>query len=532
MENNQNPYQQQVPPQMQSPMPPQGHPLRRGAQNWKQRFLSGNSGKVLTLRQERTMPDWLTGKAVLFYIVAMSACWIVYGYVPDMDLTVTAIISVIVFFYGCSSFSKNWCNVSEKQFLRNLMIFGFSIRLLWVLYMYFVFNPAHFQNTYGASSDVDWYMPFGEAIAEWIKGDRRYTFSQLTKLWDSDIGDVGYPIWLAVINLLTFGESDIFVPFVVKCIIGAYCGVCIYHVAKRRFGGGTARMAALFVVLNPNMIYWCGTMMKEPEMVFLCCLCIDQMDKTFTSGRQLSFKGLLPGILVASSIFFFRAVLAIVLFLAMFAHIVMASNRVMSMGKKIIAGVLVGAVLMVGMGDRIMSQAEKMMDAAQSDSQKTNMEWRAKLKDSRGNQQSFAKYAGAAVFAPLIFTIPFPTFNVANESQLTQMMLSGGSYIKNIFSFFVIYVMIMMLLSGEWRRHVFIIAYTVGYLMVLVMSSFAQSGRFHMPIWPMLMLFAAYGIQIAKTNAKLRKWWPMVLALEVVVCLAWNWFKLKGRGMA
>ena len=92
-------------------------------------------------------------------------------------------------------------------------------------------------------------------------------------------------------------------------------------------------------------------------------------------------------------------------------------------------------------------------------------------------------------------------------------------------------VVLMMLISGEWRRHVFILAYTLGYLMVLVMSAFAQSGRFHMPIWPMLMLFAAYGIQIAKNNSRVHRWLPLVLVIEVVACLAWNWFKLKGRGM-
>ena len=91
--------------------------------------------------------------------------------------------------------------------------------------------------------------------------------------------------------------------------------------------------------------------------------------------------------------------------------------------------------------------------------------------------------------------------------------------------------MLLMLISGEWRRHVFILAYTLGYLMVLVMSTFAQSGRFHMPIMPMLMLFAAYGVQMAKGNAKMRRGYTIVLVLEVVVCLAWNWFKLKGRGM-
>lgn len=92
-------------------------------------------------------------------------------------------------------------------------------------------------------------------------------------------------------------------------------------------------------------------------------------------------------------------------------------------------------------------------------------------------------------------------------------------------------MVMMMMISGEWRRHVFILAYTIGYHLVLVMSNFAQSGRFHMPVIPMLMLFAAYGIQIAKTNAKVRKWFPIVLVLEIIICLAWNWFKLKGRGM-
>ena len=135
------------------------------------------------------------------------------------------------------------------------------------------------------------------------------------------------------------------------------------------------------------------------------------------------------------------------------------------------------------------------------------------------------------MFAPLIFTIPFPTFNQANETQYLQVQLSGGSYIKNIFSFFIIIVMLMMLISGEWRTHVFILAYTLGYLMVLVLSEFAQSGRFHMPIMPMLMLFAAYGIQIAKTNGKVKKWFPIALVIEVVACLVWNWFKLAGRGL-
>lgn len=523
--NNQYTYYQ--PPMGPMMMPPQGAPRPRGwRERWMQRF--GMDTIAAPLRKgELTIPNWLTGKAMVFFFVAMFACWGAFGYVPEFALWIVACVSVVLFFYGGMSMSKIWSQAKERRFVRNILISGFIIRLLWVLYLYFVFNPEHYGNTYGDSADVDWFIPFGKDITIWMENGFSEPFASLMDRWTSAIDDVAYPVWLGFIYLIVGVDNDIFVPFTLKCIMGAYCSVGIYHIAKRHFGEGVARMAAIFVCVNPNMIYWCGTMMKETEMVFLVCLAVDNFDRVLTSGKRFTFANLLPGMLAATALMFFRSALGIVVFLAVFAHIVMASHRVMSLGKKILAGVLVTAVLAVSMGDRIQMQSKELIEDVQSDNQKTNMEWRA----NREGGNSFAKYAGAAVFAPLIFTIPFPTINQANEEQLTQMHLAGGSYIKNIFSFFVIIVMLMMLISGEWRRHVFILAYTLGYLMVLIMSPFAQSGRFHMPIWPMLMLFAAYGVQIAKTNAKMKRWFPIVLVLEVFICLAWNWFKLKGRGM-
>lgn len=494
---------------------------------WMRRFGMDVAAAPLT-RGALTVPNWLTGKSMVFFFVAMFACFMAFGYPMEFRDALLAGISVVLFFYGSSSMSKTWERKKEKVFIRNIFIAGLIIRLIWVFYCYFVFNPDYWGTTFGDGSDVEWYMPYGKAIAEWITGESRITFDELRTQWGSQIDDVGYPIWLAIIHILTGGESDVFVPFLIKAIVSAYCTVCIYHVAKRHFGDGVARIAALFMVFNPNMIYWCGNMFKETEMVFLCCVFIDQIDKAVTSPKGLTIKSLLPGVLAGFSLFFFRAALGAVAFAAMFAHIVMASGRVMSMGKKILAGLLVAITLLVGMGDSLREQTQLMVNTAQSDYQKTNMEWRSTRKDG-GN--SFAKYAGKAVFAPLIFTIPFPSFNVALESQVLQRQLSGGSYIKNILSFFVIIVMLMMLISGEWRRHVFILAFTVGYHVVLALSPFAQSGRFHMPVWPMLMLFAAYGIQVAKTNGRLKRWFPIVLVLEVAICLVWNWFKLAGRGM-
>lgn len=474
-----------------------------------------------------TIPNWVTGKSIVFFFVAMFACWMAFGHEPALDLILVSIVSLLAFLYGGGALSRSLARANEKKFARSVYIAALCIRLLWVLYCVLYFNPEYYDNTYGDKADVDWYIPFAHDISQWLSGKSSSSFSEIMKMNGSAIDDTGYPLWLAIGYVLWGDWSDAVMPMFVKAIVSAYCAVSIYHVGKRHFGEGVGRMAAIFVAFCPDMVYWCGNMMKEAEMVFLCCIFIDETDKAL-SANKIGFKALLPGLLAGFYLFFFRAALGVACFMAIFAHIVFVSNRVLPFGKKIIAGILVVITLLIGIGDSLRTKTEKMFETAQENTeQQKNMEWRAERKG--GN--AFAKYAGEAVFAPLIFTIPFPTFNAAYEKQLRQIQLSGSSYIKNIFSFFVIMVMLMMLISSEWRRHVFILAYTVGYLGILVLSNFAQSGRFHIPIFPMLMLFAAYGIQIAKTNARLRKWFPLVLVLEVAICLAWNWFKLAGRGM-
>lgn len=500
-------------------------------ETWTERMLRNYGGGMYMPLDTMTMPKWIVGSSIAFFFISMIICWIFFGRVPNWDLVFVASLSVVVFFALSSSYSERWRNVSEKHFLKYIFYVGFTIRIAWVVYMYYIFNPNYYGTTVGDGADVEWYIPFAQAIADWITNETYSTLPQIIDNYMSAIDDVGYPIILAIEYVLTGKESDVFVPLFVKSIMGAYCAIFIYRLANRHFGVSTARIAALFICLNPNMIYWCGTMMKETEMVYICCLALDKLDHGLSSGNKLTLRVLWPGILAGMFLFFMRTVLGLIFFLAVLMHVILASNKIISVGKKILIGILVFTTIFIGLGDRIVQQSKHYIVLVQSDMQQKNMEWRSQRKDEQGRSNQFAKYGAASIFAPLIFTIPFPTFNVANEAQLTQMQLAGGSYIKNILSFFVIMVLLLLLFSGEWRKHVFILAYLCGYLVVLVFSGFAQSGRFHMPIWPMLMLFAAYGIQIAKGNARIRRGFGVVLMAEVLVCLLWNWFKLAGRGM-
>lgn len=479
------------------------------------------------LKREHSLPNWLIGNSIGFFFISLFTCWLAWGYVPQYDLIFTAVISIVLFFFVGKSMSNQFSLLGEKTFLRSIFTVGFVVRILWILYMFFVFNPRYYGTRFGSTADVEWFMGFGKYLSEWISGNSMHTLAEIIDINMSAIDDVAYPMILGIEYLLTGGISDVLIPYIIKSILGACCAIYAYRIAKRHFGEGAARIAAIFVCLNPNIIYWCGTMMKEAEMVFFCCLAVDKFDEALSSNSQLTIKSLLPGILSGFVLLFMRTTLGLALFAAVMVHIVLADKRIISTGKKIFMGALMVLVLSVVVGDHLIEQSKGYIEKANSDYQHKNMEWRSE----RVGGNSFAKYATAGVFAPLIFTIPFPTFNQAYEAQLLQIQLSGGSYIKNILSFFVIIVLIQFIISGEWRKHVFILGYTCAYLLVLVFSGFAQSGRFHMPIWPMLMIFAAYGIQLARTHKRMRKWFTYVLYMEVFVCLVWNWFKLAGRGL-
>ena len=162
--------------------------------------------------------------------------------------------------------------------------------------------------------------------------------------------------------------------------------------------------------------------------------------------------------------------------------------------------------------------------------QEVHAEWRSKRKDKAGLQQSFAKYAGAAVFAPMIFTIPFPTM-AETPGQENQKLIHGGNFVKNILSFFTIIAIVLLLITGEWRKHVLSLAILFGYLVVLVFSNFAHSERFHQPIIPFSLMMMAYGISKMNEMRWIRNWYPWWCTLMFFVVIAWNWFKLAGRGM-
>ncbi len=507
-------------------MPPQGMPFPPAPARGQQK----RNGKIfIPVTAQGVFPKWLSRNAIIVYFLALMVVTFMYSaYSLPWYYMLSGSVSVLVFFLYGSTLAQELSVVKmrrEKRFEQRIFLIAFILRLVWMILIYTIFMQTYGDAFGFENADATYYRDLGEFVAGLIDNGNFHFYDEITK-WSGhdDISDMGYGIYVGLIYYLT--DNSIIAVRLLKCVWSSLTVVLLYRLAKRNFGEQTARMAAIFCTLWPNFWYYCGAHLKETEMVFLSVLFVEQADQMLRS-RQFTAWKVVPVLLIAAAILTFRTPLALVAFLSLIFSAVMSSTRIVSWGKRITVGGLAILLLGVGFGNQLEEKAQNLLEQAQSDQQQKNMEWRAY---DRENANRFAAYAGKSVFAPLIFTIPFPTFIVV-EGQGLQQLNNGGNFIKNIISGFIIFAMFMLLISGEWREHMLPLSFLLGYLVVLTMSTFAQSERFHQPAMPFEFMFAAYGLSIAVTKKKYKRWFMYWCGIMFVAAIAWSWFKMAGRGL-
>lgn len=525
---NQNTYNQ---PQMgeQEQMQQMGMPLQMLQQNsrrarWGKRLMAG----AVLINQ--SLPDWFATYAFATYLVALVGVNILFsGRGTEWYFMLFGIAWVAGFFFLSVKYSKEWSVLrirKSKAFEKKLFQTGFWMRVVYVIisynfYMSMTGKPFEF-----AFADSDGYTQTAQWFSEELE---RYNLLHTLSTYGKEyFSDMGYPLFI----LLPIHFIEM--PFV-QCIIrliqaffGAYTAVIIYRLVNRSMGETTARFAAIFCMLHPVLICYCGLTLKEVFMTFLVVLFVDMADRMLRS-RTYTFSTIVPMILAGGALFMFRTVLGLVAFMAVFFALVMMDTKIVSWGRKVVLGVGLAGIILFSVSDNIMREVNKIRTTDIMQEQEIAMTQRyGSEKGGKQGGNRFANYAGAAVFAPMIFTIPFPTM-VVTEGQEDMRLIHGGNWMRNIMSGFVIFAMFMLLLSGDWRKYTLPLAVLLGYMVVLVFSSFAHSLRFHIPTMPFEMMFAAYAI--ANMRKKHKNWYLYWCMFMVVACFAWNWFKLKGRGL-
>lgn len=476
------------------------------------------------------IPKRVTTWAMLTYLTAIVCCNILFAsHMLHWQWWFFGAIEVLGFFYFANRLSKGWFYVKPMHFTQKLFWTAFFLRALWVVVSYVLY-----QNWTGTAFSIEaadelFYNDVAQYAAGMMRNGDWNIYSNIQDYsGGTQFSDMGYPIYLTFVYWI-FGDS-IVVARLIKAILGAWTVILMYKFASRNFGEQVGRMTAIMCMLMPNLIYYCSFQLKEVEMVFLCIFFAERADFLLRKGN-LAFIPTVALMLIPAFMFMIRTALAATMVMAFFCALLLSSERVVSWGRRALlltlALMFAGVVLTTStsIGQDVMA-----MWQTRGSNQQTNMEWRSVRDVGHGMTQKFAKYAGAAVFAPMIFTIPFPTMNEV-PGQENQKMIHGGNFVKNIISFFTIAALFMLLFSGDWRKYVLPLAILCGYLVVLVFSNFAHSERFHLPILSFTLMFSAYGISKMNEVWWIKKYYPYWCALMFVAAIAWNWFKLAGRGM-
>ena len=385
-------------------MPPQMGPARQARMSIGQVMANG------ARRMQDGFPRWLSTYPIVTYILALMVVSFMYSsYSMPWYYMVSGIIALLLFFlYGSTFATRTSIDKmrKERHFEKRLFLIAFIPRVLFMLLLYWIFK-GNYGDAFGfENQDALSYDDMGQYVASLIETGN-YHFQTEIARWNGghdDISDMGYGVYVGFIYWLT--DNSIIVVRLLKCLWSSLTVLLLYRLAKRNFSPNVARVAAILCALWPNFWYYCTGHLKEVEMVFITVLFIEQADQMLRS-RQFTAWKVMPLLLIVALMFTLRTVLAFVCIMALLFSIVMSSTKVVSWGKRVIVGGLVIALSGIVAGNQIEERAMGLVEQVQGDYQEGNMQWRAERKDASGNQQSFAKYAGAAVFAPMIFSLPF-----------------------------------------------------------------------------------------------------------------------------
>lgn len=464
-------------------------------------------------------PKYFSNKAILVYFTVLLLVFIVFNkyFIPAAWL-LFGIIEVIGFFYFSNKLSISWKSVKPHIFIKRIFYLSFIVKILWVFISYFLFinwngNPFEWH----AGDSIGYHE-----LAIWLSATiNENTVSHFYKNADLNFSDTGYPTYLGWLYFLT--GNSILIPRILKALYAALSAVMIYKLGARTFDEQTGRISGIFVALVPNLTYYCGVNLKEIEMVFLTIAFINYTD-LFIRSNKFSLKIIWLPIVTALLLFTFRTVLGVIAILSVAFSLVLLKTRILMFSKRILFGLVFLFVIAFFWGTVYFNEIQQVWND-RATSQAVSMKWRAE----REGGNKFAKSVTSTVFAPMIFIIPFPTI-VNIQKQEVQMFNNGSNFTKNIIAFFVFYALIILIKEKKWREQILLLSFTFGYLIVLALSSFAQSERFHLPSLSLLLVFSAYGI--TKITNKQKKYFIIYLVFVFFAITFWSWYKLAGRGLA
>ena len=460
-------------------------------------------------------PKAIANRGLVFYLICLVLVSVVFmNYAMDIVWIVLGLIEVPLFFIVSSNLTRTWKELPTQMFRMNVFWVAFLVRLVWVVFSYFFYSyQTGTPFEYNAADSISYH-----GDAEWLASNPWATTWNYLFVSRNGYSDSGYCLYLTFLYKI-FGPS-IIIARIMKCFYGSILCILIYKLTARTVNEPVGRMAAIFAMLMPNLIIYCGLHLKETEMLLLIVLFLERADFAIRS-KKITFWNVLVPVLIAGALFSFRTVLGVVTLFSFLTALLFSPNHVMRKGRRVALTLWVVLGVVVLAGGTIMNEVEELWLNRHANQDSKRME-----QTSRGNK--WAQYATGTVMAPMVFVLPFST--MVDTGQDNQTMLHAGNYVRNFMGVFVLISLFSALFSKKnWRDFALIGSFVIGYLGVIAMSGFANAERFLLPGLPCLIVFWAYGLSVLnpKSYRFVKVWYVIVPVMEI----AWAYFKIGSRGL-
>lgn len=455
---------------------------------------------------------------ILFCLVSFIAHVLLFynHLIPTAELIV-GFTEVVVFFTAFLLLSTAWKNFPDHKLQVFLFVTALAGRLAAAVFFYYYFYGITGRPFEINAVDSIFYHETSGAAAGFF---RQAIFVDETIMPGVGFSDQGYNYYVGLIY--AFGGRSILLVRICNAVLGGFSVLLLYRMAKLLFTQREIPLyTGLLALLLPNFYLYLGGHTKETVLVFTVTAAIYLLVRIVQSGRVLPFHLLL---LVCCTFYLFmlRTVIAACFCAAMalaLVQMITVSRRKWLMPAFVVL-LVIGGVFFLVSGSPVYEEVTGYLERAGTQ-QSESLQYRAE----RENGNKLALLAGAPLFIFIIFMVPFPSF-VYVEAQDMLWMFTGANFIRNALAFFMITgLWWIWKRAGQAVRPV--VYFTLFYLLALCASPFAISERFHLPVVPFLLLFAAAGL--VHTTTRSRKFFPLYLVAMVVLQIGWNYVKLLGR---
>jgi len=345
----------------------------------------------------------------------------------------------------------------------------------------------------------------------------KYTFINIA---DRSYDDTGFYIIMSFFHLIAFNSTFIVKIFLVA--INSYMSVLIYKISRFYFEENISKLAAIIAMLFPLSFFYGAVYLKESLLTFIVVASVYTTLKLLYEKYSLAKLFLLIFLLIIP--FTLRTAVAITLLVTIITGVFFARNKFLKRKSVSIIFVIIAAFFVLVFISKFLSSTFYTQMVQSGDEIAL-----AKL-NRISSQITLFNLASVPLFISLSVFAPFPnlvfTPNDLGLPHLPDDYLIGGLIVWGVLSVFTLLGLINQLYS-KFRNTIFIWFFPVVYLLVLSVSGYFTSERMQYTSMPLLFIFASYSMH----SPKLKKYWVPLLILSGILVFAWNFFRLKSRGI-